>query len=95
MTRLPRTRERPCRDCDLPIIFATRDGRRVPYDADARTGFTDAAMGCHVLVANQAMTPGDAIEHFRTRFEITETKARDLVSGYPFHRPHYHPKDVT
>lgn len=79
-----------CRDCPVRIIFATRDGRRLPYEAETREPFTDAAFGCHVLIGDQAMTLREAIDHVQVRFEVSEAKARDLVAGYPAHRPHFH-----
>lgn len=84
-----------CREigCDTKLLFASRNGRRLPYEYTDRPPFSDEATGCHVLVAGQAMTPAEAIEDFRVRFEVAEDKARDLVSGYPFHRPHHHPTE--
>lgn len=79
-----------CRECPTRIVFASRNGRRLPYEADAREPFTDRATGCHVVVGEQAMTLTEAIEHVRTRFEVSEAKARDTVAGYPAHRPHFH-----
>lgn len=81
-----------CREpgCDTKIRFATRNGRRRPYEHQDRPAFSVEATGAHVLIADHAMTPAEAIEHFRVRFEVSEAKARDLVEGYPFHRPHHH-----
>lgn len=79
-----------CRNCPTRIVFASRNGRRVPYEAEAREPFSDAAAGCHVLIGEQAMTLSEAISHFQVRFEVSETKARDAVTGYPAHRPHFH-----
>lgn len=78
-------------DCDTKIIFATRDGRRLPYEYADRQPFSVEATGAHVLVSGQAFTPREAIEHFRVRFAIPEEKARDLLEGYPWHRRHTHP----
>lgn len=83
--------------CDEPIIFAARPNtrRRLPYEAADREPFSVAATGSHVLVAGKAWVPGDLIEYFRTQFEISEDRARELVSGYPWHRPHIHDRDTT
>lgn len=79
-------------DCDEPIIWAfrPRGGPRLPYEAADRVPFSDNAMGAHVVVAGKAWIPGDLIEHFRVRFEISVEQASDLVGEYPWHRPHVH-----
>lgn len=86
-----------CREsgCDTKLIFATRNGTRRPYEHTDRPPFSVEATGCHVIVAGQAFTPREAIEHFAIRFEVPEDKARDLVEGYPFHRPHTHDPSPT
>lgn len=86
----PRRCDRP--GCDEPITWASRPrgGPRLPYEAEDRVPFSDAATGAHVVVAGKAWIPGDLIEHFRTAFEISEDRARELVEGYPWHRPHVH-----
>jgi hypothetical protein len=77
-------------DCETQLIFASRNGRLVPYEYADRPPFSDSAVGCHVLIDGIALTPREAIEHFQTRGEgRSEDAARELVSGYPFHRPHY------
>lgn len=81
-------------DCDTKIIFATRNGRRLPYEYADREPFSVEATGAHVLVSGQAFTPREAIEHFRVRFAIPEEKARNLLDGYPWHRRHTHPADA-
>ena len=77
-------------DCDTKIIFATHEGRRLPYEYADREPFAVEATGAHVLVSGQAFTPREAIEDFMVRLCISEDSARELVSGYPFHRPHRH-----
>lgn len=84
-----------CREpgCQTRIIFARRNGKPVPYEATDVPPFTEQSADCHVLVSGQAWRPADLIEDFHTRLEIAEPAARELVSGYPFHRPHFHDKD--
>ncbi len=79
-----------CNGCPTKLIFARRVGtdRKVPYEHADQPPFSDHAAGAHVIISGTAWVPGDAIEDFRVRFEISEDKARELVSGYPFHRPH-------
>lgn len=89
-----------CRDdgCDIKVILARRafTGTWAAYEATDRPPFSMEAAGCHVVVAGQAWKPADLIEDFMTRYEISEAKARELVEGYPFHRPHFHePADST
>lgn len=63
--------------------------RWVPYEAEPREG--DAMAGCHVLIGDQAWKPPALAEHFQARFEIPSLeKARELVTEYPHHRPHFH-----
>jgi hypothetical protein len=86
---------RPCRDetCGIRIIFARRAGttRWGAYEAQDRPPFSQAAMGAFVIVADQAWKPSELIEEFRTRGEgMSESAARELVSGFPFHRTHHH-----
>ena len=77
-------------DCDTRIIFARRAAttQTLPYEYDDRAPFSIEATGCHVLVAGESWTPGDLIEDFQARLGISTEKARELVSGYPFHRQH-------
>lgn len=79
-----------CREgCGVRLVFAKRNGRTVPYEADDRPPFTEASAGCHVLIAGQAYTPLDAIEHFHTTGAgMAEPAAIKQVSGHPWHRPH-------
>lgn len=95
MTRAPESRW--CREpgCDTKVILAQRmpEGRWVALEAADRPPFSDLAVGCLVVVARQAWRPADLTEDFMTRLEISEAAARDLVSGYPFHRPHHHEKE--
>ena len=81
-----------CREpgCDTKLIFATRNGRRLPYEAQDRPPFETESIGCHVIVDGQAFTVAEALEHFQVRYEATTQKARELASGYPWHRPHFH-----
>lgn len=82
--------------CDTKIIFARVAGtdRRIPLEARDRETFSTDATGALVVVAGEAWKPRDLIEHFQTRLGgISEEKARDLVAGYPSHRPHGHDRD--
>lgn len=87
--------------CDTKLIFARRagtpeNGPRFPYEYADRAPFSIEATGCHVLIDGTAWTPREAIEHFQTRGEgRTEEAARELVSGYPFHRPHFHERAAS
>ncbi|GAA1138661.1 hypothetical protein [Nocardioides aquiterrae] len=80
--------------CETKLIFARRagapaDAKRRPYEWEDRAPFSDLAVGCHVIVAGEAFTPRELIEHFQvTSGGMPEDKARELVSGYPWHRPH-------
>jgi len=81
-------------------VFARRADQgkgaaKVPYEHTDREPFSATALGCHVLVAGVAWVPRDLIEHFMTTFEISEDRARQLVEGYPFHRPHHHETNDT
>jgi hypothetical protein len=97
--RSPRTRAgppwevpQPCRHgCGIQVIVARRgDNHRVwiALEAAEQTPFT--VPGCWVLVSGQAWTPRDLVEHFRVRFETTESHARELAAGYAWHRAHHH-----
>lgn len=95
---MPRPSEpRWCREkpCDVKVILARRalTDRWACFEADDQPPFSAASAGCLVIVAGQAWKPLDLIEDFQTRFEITESAARELVAGYPFHRPHHHEKE--
>lgn len=76
--------------CETKLIFARRAGttRVLPYEYDDRAPFTEGSAGCHVIVAGEAWSPLDLIEDFQARLGISEPKARELVTGYPWHRPH-------
>lgn len=81
------------RGCDTKLTFArpagtTADAKRRPYEYDDVAPFSPESIGCHVLIAGEAWNPLDLIEDFQVRLGISETKARELVTGYPFHRPH-------
>lgn len=89
MTHVKKTWTFCNRDCGTKLTFATRAGttRVLPYEYQDREPFSEP--GLHVLIDGVSFTPGEAIEHFQTRGEgRTEDQARELVSGYPFHRPH-------
>lgn len=74
--------------CDTKLLFARRNGRTLPYDYDDRPPFSEP--GLQVLIDGIAFTPLEAIEHYQTLGEgRTEEKARELVAGHPFHRPHF------
>lgn len=91
MNRPAAARECNRSGCEVRIVLAMRvdTHRWVPYEAEPREG--DAKAGCHVLVGDQAWKPPALAEHFQTRFEIPSLeKARELVTEYPHHRPHFH-----
>lgn len=84
--------------CQTKVILARRageEGKWVPLEAADQPAFSELSAGCLVVVDNVAWRPLDLIEHFQTRFEIAEDKARDLVRGYPFHRIHGHRLEET
>jgi len=88
---------RTCREdgCDVRIILARRAQTRswLAFEAQDRTPFTPAAVGCWVLVDGLAWRPLDLIDQMQADYSITEGRARDLVSGYPWHRVHTHKHD--
>lgn len=90
---------RPCREpgCTVTIFLARAvtgtsltGGPWWPFEATDRPPFTQEATGCRVVVSGAAWKPLDLVEHYMTRFETSETRARELVAGYPHHRPHFH-----
>jgi len=89
-----------CRDkgCETQLIFARRYGTTqvLPYEYQDRAPFSIEATGAHVLIDGTSFTPREAIEHFQTSGEgRSEAAARELVEGYPFHRPHFHDLSPT
>lgn len=93
MTRAPKP-PATCDTCGAPIRFA-RDAInptrwRVLEAADREPWSTDAA-GSMVLTSGHAWRPHDLVEHWMVRHELTESAARELVSGFPWHRLHAHP----
>ena len=82
-------REDTCRGQIILARIATTTSW-MPLDADDLPPFSTESTGCLVVVTNEAWKPAELIEDFRVRFEITREKARELVEGYPFHRPHEH-----
>lgn len=89
---------RPCRDegCEIRIVLARRQPRNrwAAFEAADRPPGSDAAVGCWVLVGEQAWRPPDLTEHLHVTREISEEAARVLVAGYPWHRPHHHEKET-
>lgn len=79
------------RGCGIRIILARRafGSGWLALEAKDQPPFEQASTGCHVVVDGTAYTVNEAIEDFQVRLEITETKARELVSGYPWHRRHH------
>lgn len=85
-------------NCDVKIILAilapTPPGakeRWAAFEATDREPFSEAAAGARVIVSGrQAWRPIDLIEDYRVRHGLTETAARELVTGFPWHRPHHH-----
>lgn len=81
------------RGCGTRVILARRafssGGRWLALEAQDQPPFEQASAGCYVVVDGTAYTVNEAIEDFQVRLEITDTKARDLVSSYPWHRAHY------
>lgn len=96
MTTGAPTTKRPCRDdCGTDVILARRqpEGRWAAFEATDRPPSTQEAIGCWVLVGEQAWRPRDLVEHFQVTREISEERARELAGGHPWHRPHFHPTD--
>lgn len=85
---------RVCRDegCDVRVILARlADSRRwLAFEAQDRPPFTQASADCHVLVDGLAWRPLDLIAELQATYETTEPRARDLASGFPWHRAHTH-----
>lgn len=85
----------------LAILAPTPPGqepRWAALEARDREPFSNEAVGCRVLVADrQAWRPQDLIEDYRVRHELSEEAAREIVSGFPFHRIHHHerPEDAS
>lgn len=101
MAKLPA--KKTCQDCGIEIRFAIlaptpagQDPKWAAFEAQDRAPFSDAAVGCRVLVADkQAWRPQDLVEDYRMRLEITEDSAREIVGGFPFHRVHAHDRQET
>ncbi len=80
--------------CETKLIFARRAGTsttagRRPYEYDDLPPFALQSTGAHVVIGGEAWTPGELIEHYQVASGgMPEAKARELVSGYPWHRPH-------
>lgn len=91
---------RTCRNpgCGTTVILAVlaptpvgAKPRWAAFEARDRVPFSAEAAGARVIVADrQAWRPTDLIEDYRVRHELTESAARELVSGFPFHRIHTH-----
>lgn len=66
------------------------------FEATDREPFTDRAVGCRVIVGGrQAWKPAELVEDYMVRHEITESAAREIVSGFPWHRSHIHEHPTT
>lgn len=78
--------------CDVRLIFARRAGtsRVVPLEATDRPPWTAEAAGALVVISGQAWRPVELVEDFRSRQPVSDERARELVAGYPWHRPHHH-----
>lgn len=81
--------------CLVPITLARHQpgGQWVAYEAQDREPFSIAAVTADVLIGTQSWRPADLVEDYMVRHELTETAAREVVSGFPFHRPHHHLKE--
>lgn len=85
-------------DCSTLVVVAilapTPDGqerRWAAFEARDREPFSTGAVDCRVIVGDrQAWKPADLVEDYMVRHEITESAARELVSGFPWHRIHAH-----
>lgn len=94
---------RYCREpaCGAQIILAIlaptppgADPKWGAFEATDREPFSEAAASARVVVADrQAWRPVDLIEDYRVRHGLTESAARELVTGFPWHRPHTHPTE--
>lgn len=82
--------------CPVQVVFARLgpNGPWAAFEARDREPFSDEAVGARVLLSRVAWRPADAIEDFQVRFEIGENQAREIVSGFPFHRIHTHRDDT-
>lgn len=86
---------RPCRDgCGTRVVLVMRQpsGRWGAFEAVTRNPHHLEAVGCWVLVGEQAWRPADLAEQFQTSRHLDGDTARDLVADYPHHRPHFHPR---
>lgn len=85
---------RPCNGCDVSVILAfnplTTHWRA--FEAAERIPWSNESAGCYVIIHGQAWRPIDYVEDVRVRNELTEEKAKELAAGWPWHRPHFHPK---
>ena len=94
-TQPPET-PRPCIDCGETIILAhppSRPGAWAPYDApDLDPDSVETIAGYVVLVNGQAWRHRELLEHYAIDRELGEERARELVTGWPFHRPHHCPR---
>lgn len=95
-TQPPET-PRPCRYCGAAIILARPSDRPeawFPYDAmdiDPVSAMTVA--GFVVIVSGRAWRHRDLLEHYAVELENGEPAAREIVAGFPHHRPHHCPRD--
>lgn len=70
---------------------ADQERRWGAFEATDREPFTDRAVDCRVIVGGrQAWKPAELVEDYMVRHEITESAAREIVSGFPWHRAHIH-----
>lgn len=84
-------------NCAVQVILAIlaptpegQDPKWAAFEARDLAPFSIEAAGSRVLVGRQAWKPADLIEDYHVRLEITEAAARELISGFPWHRHHHH-----
>lgn len=81
--------------CDIQVFLAFNPitTNWAAFETTDVPPWTQQAAGAYVLVNGQAWRPTSLVEEWVIYHEIPEEKAKDLVSGYPWHRAHYHPRE--
>lgn len=90
-------------DCSTLVVVAIlaptpagQERKWGAFEARDREPFSPGAVGCRVIVAGrQAWKPADLVEDYMVRHGLTESGAREIVSGFPWHRSHIHEHATT